>query len=187
MSTILSLPKDVFLERGIRALQSLADSLDTNNLLQALAAPTDTAVLGRALSRLESLGEADPLLPALLRGMNAKRELLQSEGGSVSGAEVAKLLKISRQAVDKRRLQGKLIAVELGKKGFYYPVWQVGLSGLEEVLEKLYPHREAWGQILFFLNPQGMLDGKTPLEVLRGRNARTRIEAVARAAEALNE
>jgi hypothetical protein len=44
-------------------------------------------------------------------------------------------LQIARQAIDERRKEGKLLALELGNKGFHYPAWQIGLPHLERVLQ----------------------------------------------------
>ena len=63
--------------------------------------------------------------------------------------------------------QGTLLAVELGKKGFHYPVWQLDLPEFDTVLAELRQW-DAWTQLSFFLNPHGLLEGKTPLAVLRG-------------------
>jgi hypothetical protein len=80
--------------------------------------------------------------------------------------EAAKVLRISRQAVDKRRQEGALLAVELGKKGYQYPSWQFGLDALADVLREL-SRLDFWQQISFFLNPSALLHDRTPLHVLR--------------------
>ncbi len=186
-STHVENARQAFAERGMRAIQLLSRTLDETTLLRALSASTDTCVLARSLERAESLEEADPLLAARLRGMNAKREILHSHGGSVSGAKAAEILHISRQAVDKRRLQGKLIAIELGKKGFHYPVWQFDLPGFEEVLAELRG-LDPWTQLSFFLNTHGLLGGKTPVEVLRSSsNRKSWLAEVKQAAASLTE
>ena len=160
--------REIFLTRSLRALQGLK-SLDEENLAQAVQAPTDYSVLVAALSADEALVPIradDPLAAARLRGLDAKRKLLQSEGGTLSSAEGAQVLKITRQAVDKRRQDGTLLAVELGKKGYQYPSWQFGLEGLEEVLAEL-SGRDFWEQVSFFLNPSALLHDRPPLDVLR--------------------
>jgi len=80
---------------------------------------------------LASIRARDPLAGARVRGLEAKRKLLEGEGGTISSAEAAKLLRVTRQAVDKRRKEGKLLGLEFGRKGFRYPTWQFGLPKVE--------------------------------------------------------
>jgi hypothetical protein len=105
---------------------------------------------------------------ARLRGIEAKRKLLETEGDPLSSAQAAKLLKISRQGVDKRRRENKLLGLELGKKGYHYPSWQFDLRGLEQVLTAL-GGRDPWEKLSFFLNPSAILGDHTPLTALRGK------------------
>jgi hypothetical protein len=139
-------------------LKSLAenDIADVEGLFDVLERPEVLAVLRRR----------DPLAPARLRGLRAKKQLLEAEGGAVSGRELAKAIGITRQAVDKRRLSGKLIGIDLGKRGFAYPVWQVGLEGMELVLAELN-ELDPWSQTLFMLSTNSWLEGETPLAALR--------------------
>lgn len=101
-----------------------------------------------------------------MRGMERKRELLQAEGGSLSTAEVAEALQVTPQAITKRRKEERLIAMELGTKGFHYPAWQIDLPELDLVLRELRG-RDEWEKINFFLNPNDNLGDKRPLDVLR--------------------
>ncbi len=158
----------IFLQRSLRAIEQL-QGLEESKLAEAVQAPTDYSVLISALKSeeaLASLRAADPLAGARVRGLEAKRRLLEAEGGAVSSAEAARLLGITRQAVDKRRKEGKLLGVELGRKGFRYPAWQFGLSHFEPVLAALRG-RDSWEQITFFLNPSPLLEDRTPLEALQ--------------------
>ena len=122
-------------------------------------------VLGRP-EVLADLRRRDPLAAARLRGLRAKKRLLESEGGAVSGRELAQALGITRQAVDKRRLAGKLIGIDLGKRGYAYPVWQIGLNGMDAVLAEL-DEVDPWTQALFMLSANNWLNGETPLAMLR--------------------
>jgi biotin operon repressor len=115
---------------------------------------------------LADLRRRDPLAAARLRGVRAKKHLLEAEGGVVSGRELAQAIGITRQAVDKRRLNGKLIGIDLGKRGYAYPVWQIGLNGLEAVLAEL-AEVDPWTQALFLLSTNPWLNGETPLATLR--------------------
>jgi hypothetical protein len=93
---------------------------------------------------------------ARIRGIEAKRKLLETEGDPLTSAQAAKLLKFSRQAVDKRRRENKLLGL------------QFDLRGLEQVLTSL-GRRDSWEKLSFFLNPSGVLGDRTPLTVLRGK------------------
>lgn len=160
--------RKIFFQRSLRAIEEL-QALDEKKLAEAVQAPTDCSVLVSALNTEEALagiGARDPLAGARVRGLEAKRKLIEAEGGALDSAQVAKLVRITRQAVDKRRKEGKLLAVELGRKGFRYPAWQFGLSDLGPVLAALRG-RDSWEQLTFFLNPSPLLNDWTPLEVLQ--------------------
>lgn len=129
---------------------------DVDGLIDVLARPETLAALSRR----------EPLTLARLRGLRARQALLEAEGGAVSGRELAEAIGITRQAVDKRRLNGKLIGIDFGKRGYAYPVWQVGLEGLDEVLGELAEF-DPWTQTLFMLSANSWLDGESPLTALR--------------------
>jgi hypothetical protein len=159
----------------MRAIQAVLEftSLSEDSAVNATAAPTNLAVLIRALSSgelLEDLQKAEPLAPAFIRGIETKRRLIEEHGGTWTVGQVATNLGITRQAVEKRRRMGKLIAVSTGRHGYRYPVWQFSESGtipgLEEVLNVLASHDE-WMQMAFFLESDPLLDGEAPLSVLR--------------------
>lgn len=117
----------------------------------------------------------DKLALAHVRGLGARQQLVEAEGGSWSSEEVARLLQISKTAVLKRLASGRLLAWEeerLGAKRF--PRWQFDahghvLKGLEDVLAILNQdaHLDAWGKLLFFLQEKPSLGGRRPLDLLR--------------------
>jgi hypothetical protein len=74
--------------------------------------------------------------------------------------------------------------VEVGKKGFRYPTWQIALPHLEEVLQAL-ADRDSWERITFFLNPSALMGDRTPLEVLQ--EGKHDIDDVLRAASVYGE
>src|SRR5262249_27521061 len=128
----------------------------------------------------------DPLRPARLRGLRAQDWLVHQEGGTLSAAEMGRALGITRQAVDKRRKHGRLIALDLGRRGFAYPAWPLGttgtLTGLPTVLAELRDE-SPWGQAAFFLTSNVWLEGETPLAALR----RGDVEPVLQAARLLGD
>jgi hypothetical protein len=113
----------------------------------------------------------DPLAKARFRGVLAIRQVLDADGGTLSSQQVADLLGITRQGVDKRRRAGRLLAVEAPKRGHLYFAWQFTdagqeLPGLVEVLKALEEH-DPWAQARFFLSGNARLKGKRPLDLLR--------------------
>jgi hypothetical protein len=135
---------------------------------------------------LADLAPSDPLASARLRGMLVRQELLSSDGKPLSSEEVAQLLGISRQAVDKRRSKGQLLAVALGKRGYFYPLWQFRdggtLTGLDRVLTALSKF-DPWTQLMFMKTGDLRLNNRTPLECLVAGE----IDAVASAAACYGE
>jgi hypothetical protein len=138
----------------------------------AVAVESPDAALGSIIEALEQpeileqLRREAPLLRARLRGIRAKQRLLDAEGGVVSGQEFADLIGVSRQAIDKRRRSGTLIGLSLGRKGYFYPVWQADIDGLKPVLAELREYGP-WTQAIFMLTPNSWLGGETPLNMLR--------------------
>lgn len=178
--------RGVFARRALRAVARLAQQMGEAALREAVSAPSDYGVLLAALESepgLASLVSEDPLAEARLRGIEARKRLLEAEGGTLGAQEVASLLNISRQAAYKRYRAGRLLAVDCGRHGFSFPAWQFVpgggvLPGLEEVLPAL-AHFDPWMQLAFFLEENAATGGKTPLAALR----KGKVKDVLRAAE----
>lgn len=119
---------------------------------------------------LRALAPTDPLVAARLKGVQVKWELLYGDTQPLTSEEVGQLLHITRQAVDKRRSKGQLLAVSLGRRGYHYPTWQFQdskvLPGLERVLAVLQDY-DAWTQLMFLKTGDLRLGGATPLERLQ--------------------
>lgn len=178
-----------FFARALNALVRLAPALGGRALGEATGAPSDVEVLRRALSRPEALMPPDdpaPRTDGSTAGLGVKERLLRAEGGVLPVTEVARVLGISRQAVDKRRRAGRLIGLSLGRRGYAYPAWQLHggstLLGLEQVLAAL-GEDDPWVPVIFLLNPHERLSDKTPLDALRDG----RVEEVARVARWFGE
>jgi len=174
----------IFFTRAFNVLEKIADS---QSVVDVASAASDYEVLLRALQSpesLELLSKSDPLAVAKLRGLEIKKQLIEAQGGCIGSSEAGKLLSISRQAVDKRRRVGKLIAIAMGKGNYIYPVWQFSemgttIKGLEDVLNELHK-LDPWMQIAWMLDPNIRLEKQTPLEQLRKGN----IEKVIKSARA---
>ena len=100
----------------------------------------------------------------------------------LTGEEAAARLGVSRETINKRAQQGRLLALEFGKRGKRYPDWQfedrVAGAGLESVLLALAA-LDAWERFRFFAQTQPALGGRTAVDALRDGDA----QAVRRAAE----
>lgn len=181
--------RQVSMTRVLHALADLAEHSSAETMAAAATAGSDYAVLLALLDQpeaLASLRTRDPLAPARLRGLRSQHALLASEGGPLTAQEAGAILGITRQAVDNRRKRGKLVAVELGRRGYAYPAWQFQagsiLPGLDRVLAA-FPESGDWAFIAFMLNGNAWLDGERPLDAVRAG----RIEAVVRAAAQVGE
>ena len=174
------------IQRSIMAVLEFS-KLSEESALNATSAPTDVVVLVRALSSrdflsdlLEDLKQAEPLAPAFLRGIEAKRRFIEENGGAYTSDQVAKIIGISRQAVVQRRTAGKLIALSTGRHGFLFPVWQFDesgtLEGLQEVLAILESDDE-WARLIFFVGKNPHLGDRSPVEMLRAGRIKEVLEA----------
>jgi hypothetical protein len=166
-----------FLRRSVAALERIAAQADPEHLTAALAAPTDVGTIARALSDPETVGDAvadlDPLSDALARGVEAKRDLIKAAGGVFGAEEAGGLLGITRQAVDKRRRAGALLAIRVGDD-WRYPICQFDetapggvVAGLPEVIQAMTV-AGPWATLDFLLAADDALGNATPLAVLRG-------------------
>ena len=162
-----------FYTRVLRAVKTLEDDLPNARIDEATAAATDHLVMLEALSSapwVVELESDDPIVAARLRGLTLRQQMLETSGGTLTSEKVAKVLGISRQAVDKRRSSNRLLALTQGRRGYSYPSFQFEegktLKGLEEVLKNLSA-LDPWMQLHFFTSAHERLGGKTPIKVLQ--------------------
>jgi hypothetical protein len=162
-----------FLRRATSALERMAATASPKTLSDALAAPTDAGSLAWLLSRSEVVGpaviELDPLVPALARNVEHRKHLIERSGGTLSAEDSGRLLGISRQAVDKRRRAGTLLAVRKGSD-WRYPACQFDESdvaaGIADVI-RAYALAGPWVALDFLLAPDSALGGRSALEALK--------------------
>ena len=149
--------------------------IDKQELIQKVSASIESGIsLDKLFDILEALTlakeESDPLLKVKLKGLEVKKKLLSQHGEPLSSQDIANLLNMSRQAVDKRRQNNKLLGLLLGRRGYLYPSWQFKdgntLSGWESTLAVL-TEISPWGKLQFMLSGDASLDDKTPLECLK--------------------
>lgn len=164
-----------FQRRSFEALDRIASTASVESLAEALAAPTDVGTLARALGDSTIIGSAvvtlEPLAPLVARNAEHRLELLGAAGGTFNASEVAQLLGISRQAVDKRRRSNGLLGLKQGGD-WLYPRCQFDEAQHDVVADLPRFLREAeianpWVILDLLLAPDDALDGAAPLQVLR--------------------
>lgn len=172
-----------FWERANAALRRITEQAEESALARAVAAPTDAGALARAMSDTlpadSASGELDPLASLIARGAEQKLDLLKQAGGGLSASDVARLLRISRQAVDKRRREGKLLAVPRGSD-YAYPACQFEddrpVSGLPDLLAaRTVDH--PWATLAFLMTPDEEL-GCSPLKALQQHDPKLKERAL---------
>lgn len=180
--------REAFVARVLYALARVAATVDEDDLTRAAGAPSDFDALLQALESPAALTALDtPLAAARLRGLRYRQQLMSAEGGIVSAGQAAELLGVTRQAIDKRRRSGRLLAVSTGRRGYAFPVWQFDeqhgtLPGVERIFAALREH-DPWMQLSFMLNPNPGLKERTPVQALRDGE----LDAVERVAQHFGE
>ena len=164
-----------FQRRSLEALHRIASTAPIESLEAALAAPTDVGTLARALGDPDAIGAAvvslEPLAPLIARNAEHRTELLQAAGGTLNASEVAQLLNITRQAVDKRRRSHGLLGLRQGGD-WHYPRCQFDEAQHEVIPDLPRFLRELksdspWVVLDLLLTPDGTLGGSPPLDILR--------------------
>jgi hypothetical protein len=162
-----------FLRRATSALERISANVPAKDLADALSAPTDAGSLAQLLSRSDMVGAAindlDPLVPALARNVEHRQNLVERAGGTMSAEDAGRILGISRQAVDKRRRAGTLLAMREGSD-WRYPLCQLDqgevIAGISDVVRG-FAAAGPWIALDFLLASDTVLGGRTALQALR--------------------
>jgi hypothetical protein len=165
-----------FQRRSLAALERIATTAPIESLAAALAASTDVGTLARALGDNAVVGAAvislEPVAPLIARNAEHRLALLERAGGTLNASEVALLLNVSRQAVDKRRRSNGLLGLRQGGD-WHYPRCQFDEAQHDVVADLPRFLRQSkisspWIVLDLLLAPDDTLGGRTPLEILRG-------------------
>ncbi|API55883.1 DNA-binding protein (plasmid) [Rhizobium leguminosarum] len=164
--------RTAFLRRATSALERISANVPAKDLADALSAPTDAGSLAQLLSRSDMVGSAindlDPLVPALARNVEHRQNLVERAGGTMSAEDAGRILGISRQAVDKRRRAGTLLAVREGSD-WRYPLCQLDqgevIAGISDVVRG-FAAAGPWIALDFLLASDTALGGRTALQAL---------------------
>ena len=129
------------------ALTGIATPPQQDPVQISFAHPPRAALLFN-LTTGQVLWQHNPYLHVPIASLTKMMTALLTVQSSPSDAPVL----ITRQAVEKRRRAGKLIALTMGRHGYRYPVWQLTKSGVlpgfDKVLAVLASHDE-WMQTAF--------------------------------------
>jgi len=170
----LDLLRTAFRTRAVEAIERLAEAATPEALADALSAPTGAGSVARLLAdsaALGAIGDLEPMADAVARGAQRRSDLAKMAGGLLTASQMgAALGGISRQAVDKRRRAGQLLAMRAGAD-WRYPAAQAdrdgtvpdGLSSIIQAMASVSP----WVTLDFLLTPDTALGGLSPLNALR--------------------
>lgn len=180
----------IFVQRSIGALTRAFENVSEETLVSALAAPSDMGALARVLATAAindaSTRELDPYAAALARNAEHRERLLMKGGGALSAERAGQVLGITRQAVDKRRANKRLLAVKQAGD-WRYPAFQFedeGLSDATKAVIETLDDPTGWSALEFLLTPDTVLDGHAPSEVLKlGPEWQEKVLRVARASK----
>jgi hypothetical protein len=124
----------------------------------------------------------EPLAASYARSAERKRRVIERAGGVVGATEVGAMLGISRQAVDKRRGEGKLLAIKSPSGDYRYPSAQFTADGV--VVPRLREWlaacgwRNEWMQLQLLIGKPATLGGHTVCEALASGDVRLVEEAL---------
>ncbi len=140
--------------------------------LESLRQIRERDPLAEVDSPLEPLDAFQALHGATEDSQDIRRQILED---SISVAEAAELTGRSRQALERQRRQGRLLALRVGNR-WQYPRWQFDVDapggvvpGLAEVLPLL--GLSPTGSAFWLSQSRPELDGKAPVTLLHQRRA----------------
>lgn len=120
----------------------------------------------------EDVSPAAELEAARARGRALANDIL-TQNDMVSAEEFAKFLRTSRATVNAKRQRHEILGLEGFKRGYRFPIWQVGKDGKPfSALPALFEDLGGpWAVYRFLVQPHAELDGLTAREALnRGRD-----------------
>ena len=178
--------KEVLFARSAYALLALVREIPESVVRTALAAPTAIGSMARLVAEGAVLAPGveagEPLAASYARSAERKRRVIERAGGVVGATEVGAMLGISRQAVDKRRGEGKLLAIKSPSGDYRYPSAQFTADGV--VVPRLREWlaacgwRNEWMQLQLLIGKPATLGGHTVCEALASGDVRLVEEAL---------
>ena len=124
--------------------------------------------------------QIDPLAPAVARSLEHRKVLLGLAGSMMSSTQVADLLGLTRQAVDKRRAASRLLALRMGSD-WQYPAFQFDDGEVLPDLERVIASQagaDPWVVLDILLAQDSVLGGRSLLDALRQRDGQSVARAI---------
>jgi hypothetical protein len=182
--------RTIFLRRIRKWTHELARNAPSSVLADALTQTSARGTMIHVLSALAPTAEESQAQQlrdrALERGILVQEQLRDAAGGFRSTTWVADHLQVSRQSVDKRRRDGKLLALDT-PAGYAFPACQFTAAGTVPGLEDALDAMQGggfWETLAGLVTPSPALDGRsivTALQAARTPADRQRVIAIARA------
>lgn len=164
--------QQLFIVRSLNAINRIALNATEHTLAAALAAPTDIGALARIIPDAAiadaATSELDPFAASLARNAEHRERLAAMSGGLLSAENTGRILGITRQAVDKRRVNKRLLAVRQGGD-WRYPAFQFKNGGPPEELKgviEILDDPNGWWSLDFLLARDSVIDNMSPFEAL---------------------
>lgn len=154
-----------FIQRQMRGLAEQAKELGQ----AAARAATGAAGANMATPQRPDADLEDALAAARERGRIRVADILNGED-MLSADAFAERLGTTRVTVNTKRQHRQLLALEGAKRGFRFPVWQIGSNGkpfaaIPDLFDRLGD--DAWAVYRFLVQHHPELDGLTGREALR--------------------
>jgi len=159
-----------------KVTQEVASTVDTKAIERVLAETTIRSGLLDMVEALQASGEASELTQmrerALARGLRERQRLEALAGGFKPTQWVAEHLAMTRQAIDKRRDAGRLLAIRNTDGSYSFPLMQFDehgvAGGLEDVLTA-FAFDDPWLRLAALIEPTPALGGRSIIDVLKSR------------------
>lgn len=119
---------------------------------------------------------------ALLRGRDIALHDIKAAGGAFTLDEVCQLMgRVSRQVIERRVREGRLLAVPGPSNRRVYPAVQFRadgqvLPGIKDVLQAV-PTENPWAILNFLVNPDSHLDERKPIDLLKAGQTELVVQA----------
>ncbi|WP_395378178.1 hypothetical protein [Marinicella sp. W31] len=158
---------EVALKRSIRGLASGISKMSQDQLSEIAGSSSDTGSLSEALAKAIISDPSQSIeAKSKILGSIAKKQMIESRGGTYSTEEVMEYLTITKNTVKDKRTRLEILGIKVNK-GFKYPAWQFEsdtvISGLKDVLVVLTDQKHSdWSKIRFFSSDNRYLEVNLP-------------------------